>query len=357
MKIGVVGIGKLGLCLALNLSRSGFEVVGFDQRQEYIHCLASKNFTSMEPGVNELLATTDVIFTAEINEVRPTDLVMVVVDTPSNSDGSFCHRNLDAVLDALQGYQGYIVICSTVMPGYCDSLGNHRIVYNPQFVAQGNILHHQRHPDFILVGTESAEADQLLQGIHDRLCLNQPVRRTVPRMAAEISKLALNCYITTKISFANMVGDLCLHNGIQPEQVLQTISCDTRVGTKCFSHGYGYGGPCFPRDNKAFIHFAQQYIEPHISRATEATNEEHFRQQKQLMDKGILPANVTISGDKAIINGVCFNERSKMLVESQQLRMALDLATQYKVVVQEDLAVIEELKQRFGDLFIYEAKS
>lgn len=355
VKIGIIGIGRLGLCFALNLSNSGFNVIGYDIDKKYIDLLSSKNFNSTEPCVNELLYNCCIDFTTNISDVMESDIIFIFVNTPSNLDGSFDHSQVDSVLSGLNNYDRTIVICSTVMPGYCDYIKDKRIIYNPQFIAQGSIIQGQLYPDLVLIGVEEIGRDELVKEIYSVVCKNSPVVKVMDCLSAEVTKLALNCYITTKISFANSLGDICKNIGADCDAVLSAISSDTRIGSKCFSYGYGYGGPCFPRDNKAFIHFAKNHVIPYLSEATEKVNEDHLLQQLKLIEKNNLPSNVEIVGDHAIITGVCFKQESKILDESQQLRLAFELTKKYKVTIRDSDVVINELKEKYEDIFLYEA--
>jgi len=354
MKIGIIGVGRLGLCFALNLSNAGFSVVGHDIQQEYVDALSSKKFISTEPLVAEMLLTSSAQFTSDMDEVRRSDILFVFVNTPSNSDGSFSHNQVDSVLVGLRGYAGTITICSTVMPGYCDSLNDPRIVYSPQFIAQGSIIKDQLHPDLVLIGAEDFARAAEVESVYARVCKNYPAFKTMDRLSAEITKLALNCYITTKISFANNLGDICKTVGANCEAVLSAMSSDSRIGSKYFNYGYGYGGPCFPRDNKAFIHFARDYVRPHLSEATELVNEDHLLQQLKLIEKGILPSNVQIVGKSAIVTGVCFKLQSNILDESQQLRLAIALTKTHDVTIRDSETVIDAVQAKYLNLFSYE---
>jgi UDP-glucose 6-dehydrogenase len=97
---------------------------------------------------------------------------------------------------------------------------------------------------------------------------------------AEVAKLALNSFITTKISFANMVGDALRKLGRGSEKVLDFIGSDPRIGTKCLKFGWGYGGPCFPRDNRAFCTFLREHgMYDYIPLASHESNERHAMEQ------------------------------------------------------------------------------
>jgi len=209
MKIGVLGVGRLGLCFALNLNESGFDVIGYDKNNHYIDSLLNKTFFSFEPMVNEMLLNNSIKFTNNIKDVKTADVLFLFVDTPSKKNGNFDHSNIETVLSNLKNYKNTIVICSTVMPGFCDSLNDRRIVYNPQFISQGNIIQDQIHPDIILIGHKDKKRLRTLKKIYGKICKNFKNYKVMDHTSAEITKLSLNCYVTAKISFANSIGDLC----------------------------------------------------------------------------------------------------------------------------------------------------
>ncbi|MDP1881197.1 MAG: hypothetical protein Q8K60_09695, partial [Parachlamydiaceae bacterium] len=203
------------------------------------------------------------------SRVLDNDIIFIIVSTPSLPDGKYDHSQVDSVIDKLiqLGRQDKIkdlVICCTTMPEYCDSVQrkldnyNYRVSYNPEFIAQGTIIYNQQYPDMVLIGEADTKAGEILVNIYSNLVRNKPHYARLSRTEAEICKIALNCFLTTKISYANMVGDVLLKSGFNPEDVLNAIGSDSRVGNKYLKWGYGFGGPCFPRDNRAFAIYAEQ---------------------------------------------------------------------------------------------------
>jgi UDP-glucose 6-dehydrogenase len=169
------------------------------------------------------------------------------------------------------------------------------------------------------------------------------------RKEAEITKIALNCFLTTKIAYANMVGDTAIASGCDPTKILSAIGADSRIGNKYLNYGYGFGGPCFPRDNKAFGNFTQSVnVDPIISRATDKSNDHHLVQQ--LIQKR------NSGKTKFVFNTVTYKPESTLLVQSQQLRLATLLANEgFEVTIVERETVINELKEKYGNKFIYES--
>jgi UDPglucose 6-dehydrogenase len=362
-KIAVIGIGRLGLCLALNLDKVGYTVTGVDVSEEYVHSLNNKTLKSSEPELEEYLTgSKNFRATTDIEEVVSSEIrfIFIVVPTPSFEDGGFDHSHIDSVINSFvtagkQTINRHLIISSTCMPGYCDTLTkklkglNYTVSYNPEFIAQGSIIKDQQFPDQVLIGEGSDEAGDLIQGIYGKLCKNKPVFCRMSPISAEITKLATNCFLTTKISFANAVGDLAINAGAEPEKILKAIGADSRIGNKYFNYGFGYGGPCFPRDNKAFSKFADDTgYEMLISKATDLANETHsdFLVQDWL---------IRTRDEKFIeFDSVTYKKGTDILEESQQLKLAVALARAgKKVIIREKTSVVKMLMDEYGDLFTY----
>ncbi len=363
-KIAIIGIGRLGLCLALNLERVGYSVVGVDLNQQYVDSINSKTIDSSEPLVNDYLKeSSNFIATTKIEEVffQKCQFIFIVVPTPSSLSGEFSHAHIDSIITELENHgkqstTKHIIINSTCMPGYCNSIKekleylNYTLTYNPEFIAQGTIIKDQQHPDQVLIGSSNPQTGLFIQNIYSKLCVNNPIFCHMSLTSAEITKLATNCFLTTKISFANAIGDIATKVGAEPEKILEAIGADTRIGTKYFKYGFGYGGPCFPRDNKAFTQFASK-VDYHmlISEATDKANETHS-------DFLVNDWQLKYSKQETIIfDSVTYKKDTDIIEESQQLKLAVALAKSgKKVLIKEKSAVVKLLIDSYGDLFLYQ---
>lgn len=362
MSISVIGIGRLGLCFALNLESKGFNVVGVDVNQTYVDELNAKAHKTSEPQVEELLSKAkNFVATTDISKALDNDVIFIVVPTPSADNGTYNHFYIDQVVGKIVGrgastQRKYIVIQSTTTPKYTESVQailhplNYEVSYNPEFIAQGTIIRDQRNPDVVLIGESSEAAGKLIEDIYRKLADNEPKFFHMSPTEAEITKIALNCFVTTKIAFANMVGDLALRTGCKPENILNAIGGDSRIGHKYLKYGVGYGGPCFPRDNRAFGVFCERNgIFPHISYATDKSNQSHLIYQVDHFVKNHSP------GASVTIDGVAFKEGSTIMEESQKLKYAFELkGLGYDVTIRDRLEVLQILDRRFGKTFKYE---
>ncbi len=360
-RAGIIGIGKLGLCFALNLERAGYEVYGVDVSEEYVNQLNTKAFSSPEPEVSELLAHSKSFFAGtDISTLltKGVEDIFIMVATPSLADGTYDHSQIERITEELilKGKLEktvHLYVGCTTMPGYCNLLAaklqqyNYTVSYNPEFIAQGSIIHDQQYPDQVLIGEGDEEAGNRLEEIYRNLVKNNPMFCRMDRLSAEITKLATNCFLTTKISFANSIGDLAVKSGADHEKILKAIGADSRIGSKYLNYGFGFGGPCFPRDNRALGAFAKKQDYPLlISEATDDVNKMHLELQLQhYLEK--YAANEPIKFDY-----VSYKKGSVIIEESQQLALAVRLAKAgRKVIVNDRAEVKKEVEKKYPGLF------
>ena len=267
MRVTIIGAGKVGLAYAVFLASKGHEVVAVDKNPNHIESLNNGTFNTTEPGVKDGLHTIKKFSTEDDEE---SDLCIILVDTPTCYAG-YDHSNLEKVLRATK-HKNIIVSCTT-QPGFMKRWPG--VYYNPLFIQLGNQINHQNTTKNVLIGGEpSTILDDFFKQNHGEDVQLHYMSQT----AAEVAKLSLNCIITTKISFANMIDEAMWRsgNGSESEKVLAFVGADPRVGDKCLKPGWGYGGPCFPRDNRALCTFLREWgAADYIPVATHETNERH----------------------------------------------------------------------------------
>ena len=367
-KVSIVGIGRLGLTVALCLEAKGFNVVGVDVSSSYVAKVNDKTLVTYEPGVGAMLAkATNLRATTILDEaLTHSDLILIYVATPSTGDreNPYDHHTLSQVLldiNRRKVVNKHIVIGCTVMPGYVRQVGrfllgdcqNTTLSYNPEFIAQGAIVAGVSRPDMLLIGEGSPAAGDRLLAMYSTLCENQPVVARMSPESAEICKLSVNCFITSKIAFANLIGDVADNTpGANKNDILRAVGADSRIGVKCLQPGFGFGGPCFPRDNRALAAHAEKVgVKPTVFRATDQANQEHLVNQVESFKLEVTP-------DKPIfLRGVTYKRDClvPIIEESQVLAFGERLvAAGYQVVVQDSVPVIEEVQKRYGSLFTYQ---
>ncbi len=346
MKIGVIGTGRLGICFALLLDKAGFDVIASDVRESYIQNLQKGIIDTPEPYVQDLLPTSNITFKIGNDDViKECDILYTLVATPSADDGTYDVTAVDAVVDdiiRLENISGKsLVVGCTTNPGDCkrwsEKLSDYGVdvYYNPEFIAQGSIIKDLVNADMVLIGGYGhhiSVLEKIYYGIQGPK--KEPYIHNMSTTAAEIVKLALNCYLTTKISYANMVGQVLYNSGLSDEidNVLAAIGSDSRVGNKYLNFGFGFGGPCFPRDNRAFGKYAEKVgLKHNFGNTTDDFNNEHAKFVKDYFIK----ANT--EKIPFLFESVAYKEGTDILTESQQYRLCLDLLDEgYEIYVKDD---------------------
>jgi nucleotide sugar dehydrogenase len=364
MKIGVIGAGRLGICFALLCEAAGYDVLVSDIREDYVENLNKREITTNEPEVENLLkfATNFRATTSNREVIDECDLIYTLVATPSLEDGSY---DVSAVWKVVEDFKDvkarkYFVVGCTTNPGDCEKFKselprNIKVFYNPEFIAQGSIVNDLRHADMVLLGTDPFDdVENIVKDIKTLYQKIQSTRSIVCAMsttAAEITKIALNCFLTTKISYANMLGDTLRQAGCGDEisGVLNAIGTDSRVGRKYLGYGFGYGGPCLPRDNRAFAHFAKSVgLDYNLGYVTDEINNQHA---KFLCDFYV---NLNTKGIPFYFDSITYKKGTDILTESQQFKLCVDLLREgFGVYILNDRRVTpqvyDSLVGEFGD--------
>ena len=351
MKIGVVGAGRLGICFALLLEKAGFQVTASDVREDYISSLQNKEIVTHEPEVQDLLSqSSNITFKIGNDEViQECDILYTLVATPSLPDGSYDVSAVWRVIADVQesadrgvDVQGKtLVVGCTTNPGDCEMFQKQlesygvQVFYNPEFIAQGSIIKDLQNADMVLVGGPEGNVRNFIEEIYNKIQVTEPKIYFMSTTAAELVKLAVNCFLTTKISYANMVGEVMSLAGLEDEieHVLKAIGSDTRVGNKYLKYGYGFGGPCLPRDNRSFAAYAKKLgLEYNLGKTTDDFNNEHA---KFLMNHFIKKNENNLP---FAFHYISYKEGTDIISESQQYRLCYDLLNLgYKVYVVDDL--------------------
>ena len=361
--ITVLGIGRLGLGLALLMENVGYNILGVDINREYIDKLNNKTLKTKEPEYENLLQNSkNFKATLDLNEgLQYSDIIFIMVQTPNYGGNKFYDHsivsNLLQKINEKKVENKHIIIGCTLMPKYIDEIGsflisdckNTTLSYNPEFIAQGEIIKGFLNPDMVLIGTHSQELGEILREIYSKIVKTNPKYCIISPLEAEITKISINGFITTKLSFANMISDVCDTIGANKQKVLDSIGSDSRIGNKYFRPGYSFGGPCFPRDTRALALFVDQNnINNELLLSTTKYNKLHsdFLTQKLLNE----------NREEYVIENVCYKEDSKIPIieESAKLQIAKNLVEHgKKVTIKDEIQLINEVKKEYGNIFEY----
>ena len=275
--IAVIGLGKLGYPMAQFLSSSGARISCYDNDEKLVNDLKKNHGEHLhEIGLNNLVNNNnELIYRNSIADcIIDAEIIYITVPTPSKLDGSFSNEIIVEILDQvadviIKNNKTYIInINSTVQPGsieseiipFLESKGlknnkNFYILYNPYFVALGSVIRNLEEPDYLLIGSSSIYAAKKITKFYNSLYKN-PKIRLLKFKEAELTKLLVNTYLTTKISYSNFVKNLCKNfDDISDLRVLETVGLDGRIGSKFMLPGGPYSGPCLPRDNLSLKKF------------------------------------------------------------------------------------------------------
>ena len=363
MKIGVIGAGRLGICFALLCEQAGYEILVSDVREDYVKNLRNKFISTNEPEVSKLLSTSPRLSatTSNTKVIRECDIIYTLVATPSKKDGSY---DVSAVWDVVEDFKkvknvegkAFIVGCTT-NPGDCVEFQKELkdmgvdVFYNPEFIAQGTIIKDLRRADMVLIGGKRNETYDQLCELYNRIQETAPKISIMSTTAAELVKLAVNCFLTTKISYANMVGQVMALSGMEEEIpiVLGAIGDDSRVGRKYLNFGFGFGGPCLPRDNRAFAAHAKKLgLDYNLGETTDNFNDEHATFIKEYF------VYRNVENLPFYFDYVSYKKGTDILTESQQYRLCIDLLDDgYTVYINDNDAIMDmitkDLSERYPD--------
>ena len=375
-RISVVGLGKLGLCLAACFAEKGFETIGVDINEDTVNSVNNGMSPFAEHGLPELVSKLGGnMLKATLSHreaIEQTDITFVLVSTPSEPDGSFSNRYAETALKSLaEGFSQsdkknhLFVISSTIIPCSTEKTFipliekysgrklnvDFQVCYNPDFVALGSVIHDFFNPDLVVIGQSSPSAGKQVESIYRRLCDNNPQILKMSIINAEITKVCLNTYITMKISFANAVSQICQScAGADVDVVTDALGCDRRISPLYLRGGLSYGGTCFPRDTAAFIALSKQCgCEAELIKAVQKTNEQHNRYLSELVLSHVDPG---VGGTVSIL-GLAFKPGTPVIVESPAIKLIDNLLQQGIDVAVYDPLAMENTKNVFGDKISY----
>ena len=349
MHVGIIGPGRLGICFALILEQAGNLVTVSDVRGSYVDSINNKTLISNEPKVIELLRSSNNL-KAVCNNTQVIDqcnIIFAIVATPSLPDGSYDVSALENIVQDFKNHSDVsgktLIITSTTNPGDCekfksqlDEVGVH-VLYNPEFIAQGTIVQDIQNSELLLIGGSHESSINTVIDLYKSIQHTDPKVHVMSLTAAEVVKLAVNCYLTTKISYANIIGQILIRSGLENEihNVLTAIGQDTRIGSKYLNFGHGFGGPCLPRDNRSFGNFARSLgLDFNLGTQIDEFNKSHLGFLKQYY------INKNIDNLPFYFKYVSYKESTDIFEESQQLALCKELLKDGFLVCIEDSYLI-----------------
>lgn len=333
MNVAVVGLGKLGCPLAAVIAAAGHSVVGIDRDEVAVLAVNTGMAPVKEPGLAELLVQDlDLSASTSFDVVAACEVIFIIVPTPSDYAGRFVN---DYVLDAVRSIgtalrmspkRHTVVVSSTVMPTSMDRFigpalehASGRTVgegiglcYSPEFIALGSVIDDIRNPDMVLIGEADIRSGDVLEELLATVTGGTAPVRRMSLLNAEVAKVSVNAYVTMKLSFANFLGELCEQlPGGDARVVADAIGIDRRIGHAYLRPALSYGGPCFPRDNRAFAALARSVgVGPDLPEATDMVN---ARQVERLVERVL---KVLPEGARVSVLGLAYKPQTPVTEES-----------------------------------------
>ena len=369
--VSVVGLGKLGAPLAACLAAKGLRVIGVDADLHKVQAINEGHAPVYEPQLEEFIrkANGRLTATCDIAEaVTASEITFVVVATPSESDGGFSLRYALPVCReigwALRDKPGFhlVVLTSTVMPGMTGGPvraalekasgkvagRDFGLCYGPEFIALGSVIRDFLNPDFVLIGESDPRSGAQLEALYRTVCENAPRAARMNFVNAELAKLSVNTFVTTKISFANMLARICERlPGAEVDTVTAALGLDSRIGARYLKGAISYGGPCFPRDNHALVALAREIGAPaDLAEATDRFNRSQVQWLANLA-QSCAPLSSTVG-----ILGLTYKPDTDVVEEAPGLLLARELAQRGVPLVLYDPACDPHcIEGRDGDIY------
>lgn len=329
MKVSVIGLG-VGYSLAVSLASIGIKTVGLDINPKTV---ANPRFDATIAGLkrkHSKMVKQNLRLTTSYDEIENSDIVLMVVNTDYRGHTLDIEYVISATKDVLKRKTGTMVVLSTLPYGASKQIAaviNNKIgyVYVPMMVAQGNLLETFIKPAFLAFGSYDEKYARQIERFYKRwlsaLGGKVPETFVITPEEAELAKLVSNAFTSTKMTFANMCGELFERMGLNGERILRVVSTNPTIGPRFFRPGYAFGGQCFPRDLDTLITLMKEKsIEPGI--LEEVQNYNLIRTHNPLSVYPNMPSEETLILGIAYKSGIAdtrfspslelFNELKKM---------------------------------------------
>jgi len=274
----MVGTGYVGLVSGVCFSDLGNIVYCVDKDKDKITSLNKGKVPIYEPGLEEILKKNykqkRLIFTTDLKKaVTNSDIIFICVGTPTkkNSNSADLKYVIEVAKDLKKIISKYkiIVTKSTVPVTTCDKiekilikLKNKKlvdVVFNPEFLKEGEAVRDFIYPDRVIIGTDSKKANKILKSLYMPIIKKTNRYVNTSRRSAELIKYASNAFLATKISYINELANLCEKIGVDIKDISIGMGSDQRIGERFLRAGPAYGGSCFPKDTRALINTGNKF--------------------------------------------------------------------------------------------------
>ena len=363
-KISFIGLGKLGLPLSTIFAKNSVSVLGVDVNTELIDKLNGGETPFYEDGLDEclILAKDNIEYTTSYDGIMGnTDTSVILVntqigDTYSSSIVESVIKDLCVELVKSDKDYHLFILSSTVMPGeirgnlipMIEELTGRELnkgfgfSYVPDVVKLGSVIKDFENPDVVIIGSSDGHSGKITRDLYDKFPINNPPIAEMTLEEAEISKVALNAYLVSKISFANFISNLCESvDNVNVDNITNAIGYHKPIGHLFLKGGLSFGGTCFPRDTNAFIKFSESvgHNASHII-ATDKINENQ--------DLNLLNIVNNIDKESISVLGLSFKPNTPVITESPSIKLVKGLLIKGKTVNVYDSLCIDDVKNEFS---------
>lgn len=369
MKIAVVGTGYVGLVTGACFAEVGIDVTCVDIDKQKIENLQKGILPIYEPGLEDVVSRNvekeRLSFSTDLaKSMLGCDVAFVAVGTPPGEDGSADLKYVLAVARSIgENMQQYCVVVtkSTVPVGTAAKVRaeiaralelrgediEFDVASNPEFLKEGAAIDDFLKPDRIVIGINSARAEEVMTKLYKPFLLNGHPILFMDIPSAEMTKYAANSMLATKISFMNDIANLCEIVGADVNMVRRGIGSDARIGHSFIYPGIGYGGSCFPKDVKALIKTAAENgYQMQVLKAVEDVNE---AQKSVLFNKVNHHFDNDLTGKKIALWGLSFKPKTDDMREAPSLVLIDKLLDAGCTVTAYDPVAMHEAEKFLGD--------
>jgi UDPglucose 6-dehydrogenase len=368
MRVAVIGTGYVGLVAGACLSETGVDVYCVDIDADKVARLQEGVIPIYEPGLEPLVKRNvddgRLRFTTDIAQaVRESDVIFIAVGTPPDEDGSADLKHVLAVAAQIGQHMNgekVVITKSTVPVGTAakvraeiEKQAQHpvHVCSNPEFLKEGAAVDDFMKPDRVVVGVDSDYAKEVLSELYAPFVRTGNPIIFMDVASAEITKYAANAMLATRISFMNMIANLCGAVGADVDMVRKGIGTDSRIGNSFLFAGCGYGGSCFPKDVKAIIQtLSRNGIDAGILEAVERVND---AQKHYLLERAVSIFGADLKGKTFAIWGLSFKPETDDMREAPSLVVVNGLLERGATVRVHDPEAMEVARHHFGDRVTY----
>ena len=379
MRLSVIGCGYVGLVTGACLAEAGHEVICTDIDEGRIAQLQAGGVPIYEHHLDKILksarSTGKISYTSNAGEaIRSGDAIFICVGTPPKENGEADLSAIDHVARqiAVEARSPKLVIEKSTVPArtglelrraltaYSRSSGlAFRVVSNPEFLREGTAVSDFLHPDRIVVGVEDEASARDMREIyrpilersfqcpvHNGTCPpGNAVNLLITTInSAELIKHASNSFLALKISYANVIADLCEKIGADVEEVTHAMGLDPRIGEQFLRAGLGFGGFCFPKDLQAFVHLAGAVgVDFDILKAAERVNKQRIERFFEKVRRALW----VVKGKRVAVLGLAFKANTDDIRFSPALEVVKELLRQGAQVQATDPEAISRAKTLF----------